>query len=172
MKKLALALTLLAAAPLAASADVTKDDIKKLAAAGVGEEVILTFIRTHGPVTRLSADDLVELKQAGATEKVLAAMVGEPGAAPAPRFQQQAVERAVTAPSTTYVVGSPAYTSYDYYSYPYFSYYWPAYYYSSCYPRYSYSCYPRYGYSYYYPRYGFSYSYGRSSPRYGISARW
>lgn len=153
MKKLALAIAILAAAPLAASADVSKEDIKKLAAAGVGDEVILAFIRSNGPVARLSADDIVELKQAGAGERVLAAVAGG-SAAPAPRTQivekTQVVEKPVYVPSTpTYVVDySPAYYTPRWY---YSSYAWPSYYYSSCYPRYSYSAYcaPRVGFSYY-----------------------
>ena len=155
MKNIAIAIAILAAAPLAASADVSKEDIKKLAAAGVGEEVILTFIRSNGPVTRLSADDVIELKAAGASEKVLWALVGEPAAAPRIQVEKQVVERPVYVPSTTYVYETPSYaTSYYPYSYPY---YWPSYY-SSCYPQYSYSSYyPRYSYSTCGPRYGVSY---------------
>ncbi|HLF93091.1 MAG TPA: hypothetical protein VJB14_06505 [Planctomycetota bacterium] len=171
MKKLALALGLLAAAPLAASADVTKDDIRKLAAAGVGDEVILAFIRSNGPVARLSADDIVELKQAGAGEKVLSALVG--GSSAPQKVQTQIVEKVVERPvyvpsSTTYVVDTP---SYYYPSYYYSNYAWPGYYssyYSNCSPRYSYSSYcgPRFGVSYY----GGS---SRCSPRstWGVSIR-
>lgn len=170
MKKLALAIAILAAAPLAASADVSKEDIKKLAAAGVGDEVILTYIRSNGPVARLTADDIVELKQAGASEKVLSALVG--GTAGAPRIQvekqivEKVVERPVYVPSTSYGYDSPYYSYSSYYPYSY-STYWPNYSYSSCYPRYSYSyCAPRYGVSYY----GSS----RCSPRgtWGLSFRW
>lgn len=172
MKKLALVLGLLAAAPLAASADVSKEDIKKLAAAGVGDEVILAFIRSNGPVVRLTADDIVELKQAGAGEKVLSALVG--GAGAPQKVQTQIVEKVVERPvyvssSPTYVVDPP---SYYYPSYYYSNYAWPSTYYyssySSCYPRYSYSSYcgPRLGVSYY----GGS---SRCSPRstWGVSIR-
>ena len=163
MKQLAIAFALLAAAPLAASADVTKEDIKKLAAAGVGEEVILAFIRSNGPVARITADDIVELKQAGAGERVLAALAG--GSAGArPQVVEKTVERQVYTPSTTYVVETPYYYPSYYYS---SSWGWPGYTYSSCYPRYSYSsCSPRYGVSYY--------SGSRCSPRstWGVSFRW
>jgi len=175
MKRLAIALTILAAAPLAASADVSKEDIKKLIGAGVGEEVILSFIRSHGPAAKMSADDLVELKQAGATEKVLATMAGGSNATPA---APAAPARTYTyAPSTTYVADTPVYSSdyyYPYYSYPYFS-YWPSYYYWGCYPRYSYSyssCYPRYGYSYGYPRYSYGYSGYRYAKPYHTGVRY
>lgn len=174
MKKLALALGLLAVAPLAASADVTKEDIKKLAAAGVGDEVILAFIRSNGPVVRLTADDIVELKQAGAGEKVLSALVGGPGAPP--KVQTQIVEKVVERPvyvssSPTYVVDTPSY----YYPSTYYSNYaWPSYYYSSYYPRYSYSSYSSYS-SYCGPRLGVTYSSGssRCAPRstWGVSLR-
>jgi hypothetical protein len=139
-------MALLAAAPLAASADVSKEDIKKLAAAGVGDEVILSYIRTHGPVQTLSADDIVELKKAGASERVLSAMAG--GTAPrAP--QMPAVERQAAAPLTDYPSYTPSTVVYDSAYYPYYPYYstyywggWP-YYYSS-WPRYSW-CGPRVG---------------------------
>ena len=163
MKNIGIAIAILAAAPLAASADVSKEDIKKLAGAGVGEEVILTFIRSNGPVARLTADDLIELKQAGASERVLTALAG--GSAPAARPQvverqvERVVERPVYAPATTYVYESPSYyTGY----YPY----WPNYYYSNCYPRYSYSTYS--------PRCGASYYSSRCYPssRWSLSFRW
>jgi hypothetical protein len=147
MKHTAIATVILALAPLAASADVSKDDIKKLAAAGVGDEVILGFIRSNGPVARLSADDLVELKEAGAGEKVLTVLAG--GSAPSARPQagerpaDRVAEKSLYPASTTYVYESPSY-------YPsYYPYSWPSYYYG-CYPRYSYStCWPRFGVGFY-----------------------
>jgi hypothetical protein len=147
--KTLMAIAVLAAAPLAASADVSKEDIKKLAAAGVGDEVILSYIRTHGPVQSLSADDLVELKKAGASEKVLSAAAG----GSATRTPMPQVERQAPAPSTEYPSYTPSYTpstvvydsSYAPY-YPYYStYYWGGYpYYYSYWPRYSW-CGPRVG---------------------------
>jgi hypothetical protein len=145
MKNALLTLALVAAAPAAAFADVSKEDIRKLLAAGISEDVIVTFIRTRGPVQAMSADDLVELKQAGAGERVLAALAG--GAAPAPRTE--VVERKVYVPETPTVVASPS--TYYYYSpaysygYPYYS---PYYSYGYCYPRYTYYSYPSVGFSY------------------------
>lgn len=169
MKHVAIALALLAAAPLAASADISKEDIKKLAAAGVGDEVILSFIRSNGPVSKFTADDLVEMKQAGASEKVLSALAaGTPGR-PQVMVEKQVVERnyepQTYAPSTV-VYQQPYYAST--YAYPYSGYYGFSGYYG--YPYYYSSCYPRYGYGYGYcaPRVsvgvGFS-SWGHCAPR-------
>src|SRR5258707_360108 len=66
MKKLSLALTFLAALPLAAIAQVSKEDLKKLAAAGISDDVILSYVRANGGVARLSADDVIELENARA----------------------------------------------------------------------------------------------------------
>lgn len=77
MRNMILLWTCVSAMPLVALADVTKEDVKKLASAGLSEEIILSYIRANGPVTKLSADDLVELKGAGASDRVLGAMVGK-----------------------------------------------------------------------------------------------
>ena len=157
MKTLTIALAFLAGLPLAASAQVTKEDIKKLTGAGISDDVILSYVKANGGVARLSADDMVELKQSGASEKLLSSILSvapsaeprtAPAAAPAP------------APANTYVYNttpyyytpsSAYYSDYYYpssYYYPYYSYsYYPRYYSTSCYPRSSYyysSCYPRY----------------------------
>jgi hypothetical protein len=158
MKEFALALTLLAGLPLAVAAQVTKEDIKKLAAAGISDDVILSYLHSNGPVVKLSAEDLVELKQAGASEKVLSAVLSGSVAAPTPEYRndRQAVERQVySAPSTTYVYDSSPYYYPSAYYYPgYYSGYYPAYYYSSPYygSRYSY-CYPSFGVGFYGGRY-------------------
>lgn len=83
MKKLALILFMTGLVPATAWAEVTKEQVKKLLAAGVSEDLVLAFIRQNGPVVRLSADDLVELKAAGAGDRVLSALLAEPaGGAP------------------------------------------------------------------------------------------
>src|SRR5688572_19076491 len=84
MQNLALALAFLAGLPLAAAAQVSKEDIKKLAVAGISDDVILSYVKANGPVAKLSAEDLVELKQAGTSEKVLTAILAGPAPAPAP----------------------------------------------------------------------------------------
>lgn len=123
--------------PLAAAADVTKEDIRRLHAAGVSEDVIVSYIHANRPVARLSVEDLADLKREGVGDKVLAALVAEPS----------------SAPRTTTVYASPSYTYYP--SYPY------SYGYTYAYPyRYSY---PYYGYGYYghghYPYYSYRYPY-------------
>jgi hypothetical protein len=161
MKKALIALGFLAALPLAAAAQTTKEDLKKLVAAGVGDDVILAFVRANGPAPKLSADDVAELKKAGASNQVLASLMGTAPSAPAPRVVEKVVEKEVYVPRTTYVT-SPAYYTDAWYS--------PSYYYSSAYayPSYTYRpyyssgwCYPSYRYSYCAPRFGFGVSFGR-----------
>jgi len=184
MKKLTWTLALLAALPLALSAQVSKEDLRKLAAAGISDEVILSYVKANGPVAKLSAEDVIELKQAGASEKVLAVALGNaPAPAPAytPSYDQQVPRQTYTAPSTT-VESAPYYysPSVSYASYVDAPYYYPSYYYgyggyygSYCYPRYYGGgyCYPRYYGGYYnscYPGYGRGYI-GVSGYRGGVS---
>lgn len=114
---------------LSAFADVTKEELKKLASAGVSEDVILSYIRANGPVVKLSSDDLVELKQAGLGDRVLTAAASGTApsvSAPAPASAPATlVETRVVSPPVTYY-----YSGYDrpYYSSP--SYSFGAYYYS------------------------------------------
>ena len=165
MKAIALTLAFLAGLSLAAAAQVTKEDIKKLTAAGISDDVILSYVKSNGGVARLSAEDVVDLKQAGASEKLLTSILSIPSAS-----QPKASEKPALGPpppATTTVVDSAPYASLpttvyasDYYYpstyyypsswyYPaYWSWYPRSYYYSSCYPR-SYYCSPaiRLGYS-------------------------
>jgi hypothetical protein len=149
MKTLAMTLTFLAGLPLAVSAQVSKEDIKKLAGAGISDDVILSYVKANGPMARLSAEDVIELKQAGASEKVLSVILGN-GAS---NVEKQVATRPAAVDSTPYyytpttyttpeVYSSPALYSYGLYASTYSSYpryYYPRYYsYSSCYPRYSY----------------------------------
>jgi hypothetical protein len=174
MKTMIATFGFLAALPLAAAAQVTKEDIKKLVAAGVSEDVVLTYVRANGPAPKLSADDIVELKQAGAGEKVLAALAAGTTSAPAPAPRTEVVERVVEkpvyVPQTTYVYSTPSSSSYwcsSHYSYdgchtyvrPIVTYG----YYSSWYPRHYYG-------GYYGGYYRSSHCYPRS--RVGISVGW
>jgi hypothetical protein len=149
MKTFAMTLTFLASLPLALAAQVSKEDIRKLCSAGISDEVILSYVKANGPVSKLSAEDVIELKQAGASEKLLSVILGAPAAAPAPeRLPEKTV---LTRQAATYVYDStPYYYTPSSYSYDYYptSYYYP-----------SYSYYPRYYSSYYYPRYYSSYCY-------------
>ena len=98
MNTLSLAILILAGAPLTSWAEVTKMDIQKLTAAGISEDIVLTFIRRNGPIVPLSADDLVELKRAGVGDRVLAALLPGTPVAPALSPPPPAVEAAGPGP--------------------------------------------------------------------------
>jgi hypothetical protein len=178
MKTIMMTLALLAGLPLAASAQVTKEDLKKLTAAGISDDVILSYVKTNGGLAKLSADDVIELKQAGASEKLLATVLaGVPAAAPMqvperqPALQRPVELQGVPPAQTTYVYDStPYYYPSTYYA-GYVPYYYPStYYYSSCYPRsyYSSNYYPRRSY-YCSPSFGVGFSTGRyCSPHIGV----
>lgn len=120
------ALSLFGLLGLPVFADVTKEELKKLASAGVSEDVILSYIRTNGPVVKLSSDDIVELKQAGLGDKALAvAAGGMVPPAPTPVVPVPAPNVVVESlPQVTYT-----YSTYDpyYYSRPSYTYYYPSY---------------------------------------------
>ncbi len=180
MKRSLIALVLVLAAPLAAGADTTKEDLKKLAKAGCGDEVLLAYLRANGPLASVSSDDLVELKAAGLSDKVLAALLAPPPAAavtPAPAAgptELNAYRVVPEPPRETYYVERPVYYS----TYPAVStYYVPSYSwgYRSCSP--GWSSYTRYGsrgsYSYWGPSLSVGYSWGRH--RHGgwsVGVRW
>ena len=125
MKRLMLVLGLLSGFPLALAAEVSKEELKMLASAGISDNVILSYVKTHGPVAKLSPEDIIELKNAGLKESLLAQLLTLPAAVPP-----------VAGPSTTTYVQTPApyydspsvvygdvYPSYDYgtwgWGYPY-----------------------------------------------------
>ncbi len=93
------------------SAGITKDYLKRLAAAGVSDGVIVAYVQSYGPPPRLSADDLIELKNAGISNYVLERVASAPAtdrsqiapAAPIP----PAVERRVTVVTGPPVVPAP-----------------------------------------------------------------
>lgn len=132
MRKLTLSasLSLFGLLGLSAFADVTKEELKKLASAGVSEDVILSYIRTNGPVVKLSSDDLIELKQAGLGDRALAAAAaGTAQAAPAPPpapSQTMVVESVVTPPVTYYSSYERPYLYSPNYSFGYGAYYYPS----------------------------------------------
>jgi len=82
---LVLALTMVGAA--AAQQPLTNEGIIKMDKSGMGEDIIVTVIERQPGTFSITADDLIRLTQAGATDKVLAAMLrkaGAPAAAPVP----------------------------------------------------------------------------------------
>jgi hypothetical protein len=129
MKILTLTVAFLTGMPLVLMAQVTKEDLKKLTAAGISDGVILNYVKSHGPVEKLSAEDVIELKKAGASETLLAAVLGNaaPATRPSPAPSAQAYSES-PAPSTTVVYDTtPAYSPSVYYDGYYPGYYSPWY---------------------------------------------
>ena len=52
-------------------ADLTKDDLRRLAALRVSDEAILLVVRAEGPAEPLSAQDLLDLRRAGLSARVV-----------------------------------------------------------------------------------------------------
>ena len=77
-----LALSVLAAAQ--EQQPLTNDSVLKMVQAGLGEDLIVTAVRTQPGKYSLGADELIRLKQAGVSEKILAAMLAKSGGASAP----------------------------------------------------------------------------------------
>jgi len=157
-----LALVLLAVAPAFAAAQASKDDLQKLAKAGLSDDVIIAYLKANGGAAKLSSDDLVALKTAGLSDKVLTAMLAPVEKAKELPTTPAATETPVVVeqPSPVVVV-PPVYASgYINIGRPYYSYYY------GCYPSYySYrSCYPSFyrSSSYCAPRFSGSFSVGRS----------
>ncbi|MBI5366127.1 MAG: hypothetical protein HZA54_03745 [Planctomycetes bacterium] len=78
---LALLACLVGALPAGA---VTKEEIVKLAQAGVGDEVIINQISADGTVFQLSAQEILELKGAKVSERVISFMIQTRTQAPPP----------------------------------------------------------------------------------------
>jgi hypothetical protein len=116
-------------------ADVTKQDVKKLLAAGLSDPVVVKFVEQNGPMEKLSPEDVAELKAAGASDSLIQALLEATTAKARPTYRD-VEERVVVVPRETVVYTTP-------YASPYY------------YPYYSY---PRAYYPYYYPRYNFHFS--------------
>ena len=97
---------------LPAIADVTKADIKKLVDAKVSDSVITAYVRTNAPV-RMTPDDLVSLKNAGASDTVLTVLASNMRTNPSPVRTE-----------VVYVY-QPTYYRYGWYYYPVRRYYRP-----------------------------------------------
>ena len=76
MKRVLMAAALAATATGVASADVSKAELKKLITAGFGDDLIVAYVKANDGVERLSADDLIDLKRADATDALLVAVLG------------------------------------------------------------------------------------------------
>ena len=93
---------------------VSREDVRTLVQAGVGDEIILARIRTEGVTARPTAEQVVDLKKEGTSDKVVEALLGAQVTSAAPAR-----------------VDYPAYVPYGYpYPYPswdwdpFFPYYW------------------------------------------------
>src|SRR6185503_6593797 len=64
-------LAILSCLASAAVADVGKEELKKLVLAGLSDELIVNYVRYKGPLARLSAEDLIELKKSGLGDALL-----------------------------------------------------------------------------------------------------
>jgi len=133
MRKSLLSAALLLVTAASALAQIDKDDLKKLAQAGLSDDTVIAFVKSHGPVVPLLPDDLAELKKAGMGEKALTFLVSPP-----------TKDQTAPAPSTSTTTASSN-VVYSYYEYPY-SYYYPSY------------AYPYY-YPYSYPYFGFGFDF-------------
>ena len=157
MKHAIWATALLLTSAAAAVADVGKDELKKLAQAGLSDDLILSYVRSKGGVARLSAGDLVELKGAGMNDVLLETLIAL--GTPPPSAETAAEEARAKLLSNPKVVFDGRY-------------YYPRSYFSSDYSAY---CSPAIGIgvAYYYPGAcpSIGWSYGRSCGRGWMTAR-
>ena len=91
-----LALLLLMAST--AFADVGKEELKKLAQAGLSDDLILGYVRHKGPVVRLSADDLLELKKSGLSDSLLVSLLPHQAPEPKPASTDAATAKLLSDP--------------------------------------------------------------------------
>ncbi|MGD0092250.1 MAG: hypothetical protein ABSE73_20230 [Planctomycetota bacterium] len=180
MRKLIIYLVPLVVALASTAFAQTAAEVAVLAQKGVGEDVLLAFVEASDSSIQLSADDIVKLKDAKVSDKVIVAMlrhhpVARQAAEPQPGFTIKRARRPVPAEESQEpvegqpapeqvvvdrqpVVEAPA-TTYVYNDYPYsyYSGYDYPYYYSGYYPY----CYPYFGFGYGYyghHHYGHNYS--------------
>ncbi len=69
---------------LCAQEVLNNDSIVKLVRAGLGEDTIVSIVKTQPGKFSLSAEDVISLKNAGVSEKIISAMLAKSSAAPAP----------------------------------------------------------------------------------------
>jgi len=92
---------------VAAVADVDKEELKKLFKAGVSDDLIVTYVHSKGPLARLSADDVVDLKKAGLSDGLLSRLIPLADTTPAPAKSKltstaQAMEKLLSDPDIVY----------------------------------------------------------------------
>ena len=87
-------------------------DVKALAAAGVGDNVIISQIRNSRTVYHLSAADIIDLRDAGVSNPVIDFMINTPGSigetsAPAPQASAVVVAQPPPPPPAETIVVAP-----------------------------------------------------------------
>lgn len=82
-------------------------DVKALAKAGISEEVIISQIRASHTVFRLSAADIIDLRDAGVSDKVVNFMINTPGTAGESPATTVIVQQAPPPPPVETVVVAP-----------------------------------------------------------------
>src|SRR5262245_5591053 len=75
MRRVSWTLAMLLCLAAASFADVGKEELKKLVQAGLSEDLILGYVHSKGPVARLSADDVIDLKKAGLSDSLLSKLI-------------------------------------------------------------------------------------------------
>ena len=83
-------------------------DIKALAHAGISDDVIVSQIKNSRAVFRLSAADIIDLRDSGVTDKVVNYMINTPSTVPeSVSTQTTAIQYAPPAPPVETVIVSP-----------------------------------------------------------------
>jgi hypothetical protein len=100
MRRAFLWILLLASTATFAQETLTNESILKLVKAGLGEETIITMIKTQASSFSVSTDDVIALKTAGASDKIVAAMLAKNAGAVAKPVAAEAAPK-VEAASTT-----------------------------------------------------------------------
>ncbi len=88
---------------------LTVEDIGRLVQAGISDDLIIAKLRKNGKAFDLSTDDLVKLKKAGASDRILSVMMdpGPPAPAPPAAPPVAAPAPAAPAPATTTAPAAP-----------------------------------------------------------------
>jgi hypothetical protein len=89
------------------------DDVLKLSRAQIGDEIILNYVRNSATIYNLGANDIVYLKSAGVSERVISAMLDKPNhvelAAQTQPAQAPVPANGPTAANPNAVAAAPAY---------------------------------------------------------------
>jgi hypothetical protein len=82
-----------------AQSTVTNDTIVKMVKAGLGEDIVLNTVNSQPGKYKTGADDLIALKSAGVSDKIIAAMLAAGKGAPAPAGAAPAAPTPAAAPA-------------------------------------------------------------------------